>query len=131
MSSVSIVQSCRDLKHRWWNSERFLPAPNHRVNKKWKWCALTASVMVLLSLLPQIHLWIVRGRDWNGAYTSVHGDESVYSAYINALINERPRRYDPFTGADKNAGLPESTFSIQFIPGYAVAYLARLTDASA
>ena len=87
--------------------------------------------MVLLSLLPQIQLWIVRGREWNGAYTSVHGDESVYSAYINALINERPRRYDPFTGADKNAGLPESTFSIQFIPGYAVAYLARLTDASA
>ena len=96
-----------------------------------KWCALAASVMVLLSLLPQIHLWVVRGKEWNGAYTSTHGDESVYSAYVNALINGRPRRYDPFTGQDKNAGLPESTFSIQFIPGYAVAYLARLTGASA
>jgi hypothetical protein len=99
--------------------------------KAGKWCALAASVIVLLSLLPQIHLWIVRGRDWNGAYTSVHGDESVYSAYVNALINGRPRRYDPFTGQDKNVGLPESTFSIQFIPSYGVAYLARLTGASA
>jgi len=87
--------------------------------------------MVLLSLLPQIHLWIVRGKDWQGAYTSLHGDESVYSAYTNALINGRPRRYDPFTGQDKNVGLPESTFSIQFIPAYAVSYLARLTGSSA
>ena len=87
--------------------------------------------MVLLSLLPQIHLWIVRCKDWHGAYTSVHGDESVYSAYTNALINGRPRRYDPFTGQDKNAGLPESTFSIQFIPAYAVSYMARLTGTSA
>jgi hypothetical protein len=98
---------------------------------KWKWCALAASVMVLLSLLPQIQLWIVRGKDWNGAYTALHGDESIYSAYTNALINGRPRRYDPYTGQDKNAGLPESTFSIQFIPAYAVAYVARLTGASA
>jgi hypothetical protein len=87
--------------------------------------------MVLLSLLPQINLWLVRGRDWNGAFTSLHGDESVYSAYTNALINGRPRRYDPYTGQDKNVGLPESTFSIQFIPGYALAYVARLTGISA
>ena len=87
--------------------------------------------MVLLSLLPQIQLWIARGKDWNGAFTTLHGDESVYSAYTNALINGRSRRYDPFTGQDKNAGLPESTFSIQFIPGYAVSYLARLTGTSA
>ncbi|HZM98532.1 MAG TPA: hypothetical protein VFB70_04025 [Pyrinomonadaceae bacterium] len=99
--------------------------------EKWRWCALAASLMVLLSLLPQIHLWIVRGKDWHGAYTSLHGDESVYSAYTNALINGRPRRYDPYTGQDKNVGLPESTFSIQFIPAYAVSYVARLTGASA
>jgi hypothetical protein len=100
-------------------------------NEKWKWCALAASVMVLLSLVPQIHLWMVRGKDWHGAYTSLHGDESIYSAYTNALINGRPRRYDPFNGQDKNVGLPESTFSIQFIPAYAVSYVARLTGSSA
>ena len=87
--------------------------------------------MVLLSLLPQILLWTARGKDWNGAFTVSHGDESIYSAYTNALINGRPRRYDPFTGQDKNVGLPESTFSIQFIPAYAVSYAARLTGASA
>lgn len=98
---------------------------------KWKWCAVAAGVMVLLSLLPQIHLWIVRGSDWHGAYTSLQGDEFLYSAYVNALINGRPRRYDPFTGQDKNVGVPESTFSIQFIPGYALTYLARVTGTSA
>ena len=87
--------------------------------------------MVLLSLVPQIHLWIVRGKDWNGAYTSLHGDESIYSAYTNALINGRPRRYDPFNGQDENVGLPDSTFSIQFIPAYALSYAARLTGTSA
>ena len=116
---------------------RLVSTASHYVNtsgfnkEKWKWCALAATVMVLLSLLPQIHLWIVRGRDWHGAYTSLHGDESVYSAYTNALINGRPRRYDPFNGQDKNVGLPESTFSIQFIPAYALSYLARLTGTSA
>jgi len=45
---------------------------------KWKWCALTSLALVLLSLLPQIHLWIVRGRDWNGAYVSSQGDELIY-----------------------------------------------------
>lgn len=98
---------------------------------KWKWCAVAASAMVLLSLLPQIHLWIVRGHNWQGAYTSLAGDEFLYSAYINALMNGRPRRYDPFTGQDRNVGTPESTFSIQFIPGYALTYLGRLTGTSA
>ena len=98
---------------------------------KWKWCALAVSAMVLLALVPQIHLWIVRGNDWNGAYTSLQGDEFLYSAYVNALINGRPRQYDPFTGQDKNQHLPESTFSIQFLPGYALSYLARLTGTSA
>jgi len=105
--------------------------PSTPNTEKLKWCALAAGFMILLSLLPQIHLWIVRGKDWHGAYTSLHGDESIYSAYTNALINGRPRRYDPFTGQDKNVGLPESTFSIQFIPAYAVSYAARLTGASA
>lgn len=100
----------------------------------WKWCALAAAPMVLLSLIPQIHLWAVRGAEWNGAYTSLQGDEFLYSAYTNALMEGRPRRYDPFTGLDKNlnSGVKsESTFSIQFLSGYAMATLARLTGMSA
>jgi len=89
--------------------------------------------MVLLSLIPQIHLWLVRGRDWNGAYATLQGDEFLYSAYVNALIDGRPRRNDPFAGRDSTpqAPLPESTFSIQFLPPYAIALLARATQVSA
>ncbi len=84
--------------------------------------------MVMLSLIPQIHLWAVRGRDWNGAYATVQGDEFLYSAYVNALVDSRSRRNDPFSGRDSTsmAPLPESTFSIQFIPAYSIALFARV-----
>jgi hypothetical protein len=99
----------------------------------WKLCALTCLAMVLLSLIPQIHLWIVRGRDWNGVYVSPQGDEPLYSAYVNSLIDGRSRRNDPFGAKDATSAspLPESTFSIQFIPAYAISFLARATGASA
>jgi hypothetical protein len=95
--------------------------------------ALAASAILLLSLVPQIHLWSVRGEDWNGAYATIQGDEFLYSAYINALINARPRRNDPFSGRDStpNSPMPESTFSIQFIPAYTISLLARAFGASA
>ncbi len=94
---------------------------------------MTCLAMVLLALLPQIHLWIVRGRDWNGAYVSPQGDEPLYSAYVNALIDGRTRRNDPFAARDDStaAPLPESTFSIQFIPAYAIALPARTLHVSA
>src|SRR5258707_589888 len=93
----------------------------------WKLCALVCLAMVLLSLMPQIHLWCLRGRDWNGAYVSPHGDEMLYSAYINALIDDRPRRNDPFDAKDStsSAPLPESTFSIQVVPAYVISFVAR------
>lgn len=100
---------------------------------RWKWWILPATAMVLLSLIPQIHFWLVRGRDWNGAYATVQGDEFLYSAYINALTDGRSRRNDPFAGRDSTpmAPLPESTFSIQFIPAYAISLSARVFRASA
>jgi hypothetical protein len=99
----------------------------------WKWCVLPSLAMVLLSLIPQIHLWIVRGSDWNGAYVSPQGDELLYSAYLNALINERTRKNDPFGGTDNstNSPLPESIFSLQSVPAYAVALPARALGVSA
>ena len=94
---------------------------------------LAATAVVLLSLMPQLHFWFVRGRDWNGAYATLQGDEFLYSAYINALIDGRPRRNDPFAGRDSTptSPLPESTFSIQVIPAFAIAWLAKLSGASA
>lgn len=100
---------------------------------RWKWCAITCLAMLLLSLVPQIHLWIVRGDDWNGAYVSPQGDEPLYSAYINALIDGRTRKNDPFGARDNSAEapLPESAFSIQFVPAYVIAWPARVLGVSA
>jgi hypothetical protein len=98
-----------------------------------KLCSLASLAMMLLAFIPQIHLWIVRGRDWNGAYVSPHVDEPLYSAYINSLIEGSPRKNDPFRGKGTPAGsaLPESTFSIQFLPAYAIALPARILGLSA
>jgi len=73
-------------------------------------------------------MWSTRGRDWNGSYAQIHGDEWFYSAYVQALIDGRPRRNDPYTGRDDLPGhpQPESLFSIQFIPAYLIAIPARL-----
>jgi len=89
--------------------------------------------MTFLSLIPQLHLWLVRGRDWNGAYVSLQGDEPFYSAYINSLIDGRARRNDPYAARDNTpqSPIPESTFSIQFLPAYVITFLARITGASA
>jgi hypothetical protein len=88
-----------------------------------KLLTLTCLAMVLLSLIPQINLWLERGRNWNGAYVTLQSDEPIYSAYVNALINGRARKNDPFGGRDDSAEapLPESIFSIQFVPAYAIA----------
>jgi hypothetical protein len=104
-----------------------------RYATEWKWCALASAAMVFLSLLPQIHLWIVRGGSWNGAYVSCCVDEPLYSGYINALIDGRSRKNDPFGGRDSTstAPLPESIFSIQFLPAYAISLLARIFGISA
>lgn len=84
-------------------------------------------------MVPQIHFWAVRGSQWNGAFSVVQGDELLYSAYVNALIENRPRRTDPPAGKDDHpqAPLPESLFSIQFIPPYVIALFARVLGISA
>lgn len=99
----------------------------------WKWCALASVAIVILAMFPQTYFWAVRGSQWNGAFSVVQGDELLYSAYVNALIGNRPRRTDPPAGRDDHpqAPLPESLFSIQFIPPYAIALFARILGISA
>lgn len=88
---------------------------------------------MLLSLYPQVNLWLSRGREWQGAYAHVDSDEVAYSAYLAALIEGRPRRNDPYTGRDDapSQRQAESLFSIQFIPPYMIALAARLLGLSA
>jgi len=102
---------------------------------EWRWGLLAASVLTLLSLYPQFHLWSNRGESWEHAvaYNQGLGDEVAYAAYVNALIDGRPRRNDPYTRRDDraHAPLPESLFSIQFVPAYAIALPARALGMSA
>jgi hypothetical protein len=98
-----------------------------------RWCALAVMAITLLSLMPQLRFWVARGSNWHGAYTILQLDEVLYSAYVSALIEGRPRRNDPVSGRDDHpeAPLPESLFSIQFVPPYAIALPARALGISA
>lgn len=88
---------------------------------------------MFLALYPQLALLLKPDREWQGAYAYYDIDEEAYSAYLNSLIEGRPRRNDPYTGREDKPGsvLPESLFSIQFIPAYTVAIPARLLGLSA
>lgn len=100
---------------------------------RWRLGLLASVAVMFLALYPQLNLWIIQGRDWDGAYAYYDIDEEAYSAYLNALIHGRPRRNDPYTGRDDHpdAPLPESLFSIQFVPAYTVALVARALGLSA
>ncbi|MCA1630693.1 MAG: hypothetical protein LC785_13205 [Acidobacteria bacterium] len=104
-----------------------------RKNIRWRWGVLAATLMALAALVPQAHLRRARGREWQGAYAYFYSDEPAYAAYVNALIDSRPRRTDPYTGADDRPGAPlaESLFSIQFFPAYLLALPARALGLSA
>ena len=93
----------------------------------WRLGIYASLAVTLLALYPQFRLQLARGRDWNGSYAFFSQDEIAYSAYVNALIEGRPRRNDPYTGRDDTPASPqhESLFSIQFAPAYALATPAR------
>jgi hypothetical protein len=98
-----------------------------------KWISFVAVAVTILSLLPQMRFWLFRGGQWHGAYATIDGDEFLYSAYVNALIDGRPRKNDPFSGRNDNpkAPLPESTFSIQVVPAFAITSVARMFGCTA
>ncbi|HYP01500.1 MAG TPA: hypothetical protein VER76_15025, partial [Pyrinomonadaceae bacterium] len=99
-----------------------------------RWGVAAALVLAFVALVPQLQMWrALGGRAWHGSHLSFFFDEAAYAAYINALIDGRPRLSDPYTGRDDAPGAPqpESLFSIQFVPAYAVALPARLLGVSA
>ena len=100
---------------------------------QWKWGVIAALAVTLLSLYPQIYLLIQQGRSWAGSYAFVDTDEVAYSAYLQAIIDRNSRNCNPYIQAEyePSAPLPESLFSIQFLPAYAAAVPARLLHLSA
>jgi hypothetical protein len=85
--------------------------------------------LALLSLYPQIYLKFQRGENYNGATFYYDYDEVIYAAYLQALIDGRPRKNDVYTG--NGAPQKNETFmTIQFVGAYLVAFPARIFGAS-
>lgn len=90
--------------------------------------AIPVFAVLFLALFPQLYFVAMSPRAWNGAYFVSNYDEPAYSAYVNALINGKPRKNDPFVPALNPSAVeqPETLYSVQFIPAYAIALPARL-----
>lgn len=94
----------------------------------WRFGIIAGLFLAVFSLYPQMRLIYLRGGDWQGNYAFNDADEAAYAAYINALIEGRPRKNDPYTGRDDSPSdpQPESLFSIQFAAPYTIAIPARI-----
>ena len=98
-------------------------------NVKWRFGILAGIIVAVFGLYPQFALFNERASDgWNGTFASNDLDEVAYAAYLQALIDDRPRKNDPYSGRDESADAPqpESIFSIQFLPPVILAIPARL-----
>lgn len=99
---------------------------------RWALGVLAGLAVVVVTFIPQLGMCVNRGPDWQGWYATTDVDELVYSAYLNALIHDKPRRNDPFLAT---RGSPEANqetyFSIQFLPPYIIALTARTLGLSA
>jgi hypothetical protein len=99
---------------------------------RWKLGALAGLAVVVVTSIPQVTLWINRGREWQGSYAFTDPDELAYSAYLNSLIEGAPRLNNPYLGRyEPRVATGENLFSIQFLPPYAVVLLARMMGLSA
>lgn len=100
---------------------------------RWPIGVFAAIVLAILAVYPQWNLQSLRGVEYRGAFASCDLDEMAYASYLQALIDGRPRKNDPYTGRDDSAEdpQPESLFSIQFFPAYLAAVPARVLGLSA
>jgi hypothetical protein len=98
----------------------------------WKFALVPVLAIVILAMYPQIVLWVEQGSDWKGSFFVSNDDEVAYAAYINSLLEGKPRKNDPFLATQDSPGHPhsESLYSIQFIPAYSIALPARLLGLS-
>jgi hypothetical protein len=98
---------------------------------RWRLGVLAGLALALLSLYPQFALWRATGA--RSPYVPLWFDEGLYSAYVNTLVEGRPRRNAPYTGRMDSPGSPqpETFLSVQFVPPYMLAWPARLFGLSA
>lgn len=101
--------------------------------QRWLLGIAVGIILTIFAVYPQINLKNLRGADFQGAFASCDLDEMAYASYLQAIIDGRPRKNDPYTGRDHSAETPqpESLFSIQFFPAYLVGVPARISGLSA
>ena len=99
---------------------------------RWRFGIVAALCLAFFSLTPQIKLWYHRGAEWQGNYAYNDIDEVAYASYVQALVEGRPRKNDPYTGNDDSPEhpQPESLFSIQFAAPYTLAIPGRILGIS-
>jgi len=100
---------------------------------RWRYGIVAGIVLLIFGLYPQLKIWYTRGDQWQGNYAYNDIDEVAYASYLNALIEGRPRKNDPYTRRDDSPETPqeESLFSIQFAAPMLISVVARATGISA
>jgi hypothetical protein len=103
------------------------------MTQRWALAIFSGIILSLLALYPQLNLKSLRGDAYNGAFASCDLDEMAYASYLQAIIDGRPRRNDPYTGRDDLPQHPqaESLFSVQFAGAYIAGVPARILGLSA
>ena len=89
----------------------------------WKYAAIPVLFVLFVAFYPQASLLVSRGAAWNGTFFITNYDETAYAAYVNALIDGKARKTDPFSG--RGEAEYESLYSIQFVPAYLMAVPSR------
>ncbi len=97
---------------------------------RWRCGILVGAFFVLLSLYPQFYLKHQRGEHYNGATFFYDFDEQAYEAYLQALIDGKPRRNDIYAGVPPPHN-DETLLSIQVFPAYSIALPAKVFNVSA
>ena len=99
-------------------------------NVQWRFGILVGIFLALLSLYPQIYLKFTRGENYNGATFLYDFDEQAYAAYLQTLIDGRPRKNNLYSGVEppENA---ETLYTIQFFASYLAAIPAKIFGISA
>lgn len=86
--------------------------------------------MALLSLYPQIYFQVSRGADYKGSTFFYDYDEPAYAAYLQALIDGRPRKNSIYQSSTEPQ-VYENLLSIQFVAPYLIAVPSRFFGFSA
>lgn len=100
---------------------------------RWRFGIMAGIILALFMLYPQARMIYLRGQQWQGDYAIADVDEVAYAAYLQSLIDGKPRKNDPYTKLSDSPETPlaESLFSIQFAAPYLVAIPARILGISA